>query len=70
MPGFTKNDFSKRWLDYESSRVMDAFLGAVQSHYPNNFIALKNVQLGTLAEKLDQVAPCPKLYYHLLQCVY
>lgn len=56
IPGYLKGNYSKHWIDYESARVADAFIGAVQSHYPNNFISLKDKNLETLAERLDKVS--------------
>jgi hypothetical protein len=55
MPGFVKGDLTPRWIDYESSRAADALLGAVQSHYPGNFLSLKDKTPDTLAEKLEKV---------------
>lgn len=60
LPGFTRAKFAVKWHDYQGSRTADAMLGAVQSHYPGTFSALKEKTLAGLAEKLDKRRHKPK----------
>lgn len=59
IPGFVKSKRSnkkKHWIDYNSARATDAFLGAVQAQYPNNFMThLKDQNLESLTQKLEKV---------------